>query len=138
MALSREDRAERVLDALRASGFDVELESGLGDRPLRVAISTEAGRSLLRVFGWAATPGGPPGVRADTEYRVQTTRPGGVPFAVAEDSRTLLLGHHEDLHVFAAWPVAGHPNPGSSSSLQVSEATLEEAASDGFAAQPRT
>ena len=87
-----------------------------------------------RIFSWGISHGGK-GRRPD-EYRVQTTRPGDIPL-LDPAVRTLLLGYHEELDVFAAWDVRIHPNPSSSASLQVPLATLRGAAVDGIAAHPR-
>lgn len=57
---------------------------------------------------------------------------------ITSDARTLLLGWHEGLQVFAGYDVARHRKFGWSASLQVREATLEEAAQRGIAAQQRT
>lgn len=128
---------ERLVAALELSGLTVLVESDLRDRPLLLTVRHGGLTQRLRIFLWNATPGGPPGVRAATEFRVQTTRPGDQPLLADETRTTLLLGYHEDLDVFAAWDARVHPNPGSSSSLQVPLEALEEAASDGFASRLR-
>jgi putative restriction endonuclease len=133
MTLSPADLGDRLIEALEATGIEVKAETGIHERPLLLSASGEP----LRVFLWNATPGGPPGVRADTEFRVQTTRPGGVAFLVADGRQSILLGYHEELNVFAAWDVRFHPDPGTSSSLQISLETLEEAAESGFASKSR-
>lgn len=133
MTLSPSELGYRLLDAFSDGGLEVEPDNELHERPILLPAAGEA----LRIFLWNATPGGPAGVRADSEYRVQTTRPGDVPFLVSGGPRTLLLGYHEELGVFAAWDVRFHANPGSSSSLQIPLETLEEAASAGFASNRR-
>jgi putative restriction endonuclease len=60
-----------------------------------------------------------------------------VPFEVDDGRHTLLLGYHEATATFAAWEVRAHPNPGSSSSLQISLETLKRARDEGFASQTR-
>lgn len=87
-----------------------------------------------RVFSWGISHGGRG--RSPDEYRVQATRPGDMPLFDPE-RRTLLLGYHEELDVFAAWDVRMHPNPSSSPSLQVPLPVLERAAAEGFVAYPR-
>lgn len=124
---------DRFVEALRGAGLHVELESDVGARPILATVGGQA----LRVFLWNATAGGPPGVRAEDEFRVQTRRPGSVRFFVNDGRQTLLLGYHSGLAVFAAWDVRRHPNPSISSSLQVPLATLEEANESGFASHRR-
>lgn len=138
MTLARDELTARLEDGLRATGCTVTLETDRDDRPVLLRVAGGFGALTLRAFIWNATPGGPVGVRREGEYRVQTRRPGNVPFLVPGDRTTILLGFHEDLRVFAAWDVRMHPNPGSSSSLQVSLSTLEEAQVQGFASQTRT
>jgi putative restriction endonuclease len=100
------------------------------ERPMRIIINGED----YRVFSWRISHGGRG--RSPDEYRVQTTRPGDIPF-LDPTTRTLLLGYHEQLDVFAAWDARVHPNPSSSASLQVPLATLRSAAVEGIAAHPR-
>lgn len=137
VTLRGEELGERLVAALELSGLTVLVESDLRDRPLLLTVRHGGLTQRLRIFLWNATPGGPPGVRAATEFRVQTTRPGDQPLLADETRTTLLLGYHEDLDVFKAWDARVHPNPGSSSSLQVPLEALEEAASDGFASRLR-
>src|SRR5689334_19047082 len=88
----------------------------------------------LRVFCWNVTSGGQG--RSPDEFRVQTTRPGDVPFHIP-GTQTLVLGYHEELDVFAAWDAEKHPNPSESASLQIPLETLQRAAETGFAARDR-
>jgi putative restriction endonuclease len=88
----------------------------------------------LRVFCWNITHGGGP--RSPDEFRVQTTRPGDVPFLVSGNTN-LLLGYDVDRDVFAAWSAERHPDPSPSASLQVTRETLELAQTSGFASRPR-
>lgn len=131
--LTPTELGERFVEALESAGLGVALESDVGDRPILATVGGQA----LRVFLWNATPGGPPGVRADDEFRVQTTRPSSVPFLVDDGRQTLLLGYHRGLDVFAGWDVRLHPNPSTSSSLQVPLATLKDAKESGFASNRR-
>lgn len=131
--LSPSELGELLVRALRMGGLAVDLESGLGERPILLS----AAGLPLRVFLWNATPGGPAGVRAEDEFRVQTTRPGGVPFLQEGGRQTLLLGYHRALEIFAAWDVRRHPNPSTSSSLQIPLDALQEAADHGFASRRR-
>ncbi len=88
----------------------------------------------FRVFLWNITPGG--ATRSEEEYRVQTRRPASVPLLVPR-RRTLVLGYHDALDVFAGWDPRSHPNPGTSSSLQVPLSSLQEAAVEGIASRTR-
>jgi putative restriction endonuclease len=137
MTLTRAELTARFEDGLQAAGCEVTLETGREERPILLQVRGPFGASSLRAFIWNITPGGPAGVRREGEYRVQTTRPGDAPFLLPGERTTLLLGFHEERMVFAGWDVRLHPNPGSSSSLQVSLSTLEEAGQEGFASQIR-
>jgi putative restriction endonuclease len=135
MALTPSELGRRLVDALAAATDAVTVETDLRRRPLLLSIQAGATSSALRVFAWRIEHGG--ATRSPSEYRVQATRPRAQPFLVDDGRRTLLLGHHERLDVFAAWDVRVHPNPGRSSSLQVSLETLEEAHETGFASRAR-
>lgn len=100
------------------------------DQPMEIVIEDRP----YRVFSWRISHGGRG--RSREEYRVQTTRPGDVPF-LDPDRETLLIGYHEDLDVFAAWDARMHPNPSGSASMQVPLSVLERAAAEGFVAHPR-
>jgi len=88
----------------------------------------------LRIFCWNITHGG--ANRPPDEFRVQTRRPGSVPFLVG-DRTTLVLGYDAGRDVFAAWDAAQHPNPSVSASLQIPRGTLDDAESRGVAAYTR-
>ena len=135
MALSPAELGQRLVDALALSGIDVVPESSLAARPLILRVRIERKTIALRVFIWRITHGG--ATRSEDEYRVQTTRPNQEPFLVSGQSRTLLLGYHEGLDVFAAWSVESHPDPAGSSSLQVSLEELREASESGITSRLR-
>lgn len=136
--LSGTEIARQWINALSRSGLHVRVISDHPRRrPLMLQVTGDSLATTLRVFVWNVTPGGPEGVRAADEWRVQATRPGDVPFEVAGPAQTLLLGFHAELDVFCAWETRAHPNPKSSSSLQVSFETLGRAARDGYASQAR-
>lgn len=105
-------------------GYDVQAQ------PMQIGLAG----GIYRVFSWEISHGGKG--RHPDEYRVQTTRPGEAPFLVP-DERTLLIGYHDGLDVFAAWDVRMHPNPSTSSSLQVRLPVLRKAAEEGLASQQR-
>jgi len=125
-----------VLQSLEASGCPTRLYSAPYSRPLLLETYLDGIPVELRVFVWRITGGG--ASRSGTERRVQTTRPGDQPFLVDGDSWTLLLGFHEESGVFGAWDVRSHPDPGSSSSLQVPIETLEKASVEAVAANLRS
>jgi hypothetical protein len=137
MATNREERVARLLDGLSASGYRPAEAFDPQAQPLDLLVARGRDQLRLRVFSWSATPGGPPGVRARGEMRVQTTRPGRMRLLGSRKELTLLLGYDDRRDVFAAWDARHHPDPGGSSSLQVDAATLDEAAQEGFAAQAR-
>ena len=134
--LSRVALTERLEVALERAGLEVSFDGGRGNRPVLMTVSGSKGFWRLRVFLWN-TRGGGRG-RPPNERRVQTTRPGGVPFLTDDGRTTLLLGYHRRLDVFSTWDVRRHPNPGPSSSLQVDVETLEEANRSGFTSQSRS
>lgn len=135
MVLSGRELGQRLVDAFVASDAAVSVETALHDRPVLLQVRMGTTTVPLRVFVWRITHGG--ASRAADEYRVQTTRPQNQPFLTEDERQTLLLGYHESLDVFAAWDVRVHPNPRSSSSLQVSLDVLQEAREKGFTSRPR-
>lgn len=130
MALTREARIQRFVTGIEDGGGAVAPGFQPAEQPMAININGKD----YRVFSWRISHGGRG--RSPDEYRVQTTRPGDVPF-LDPTIHTLLLGHHDELDVIAAWDSRVHPNPSSSASLQVPLATLKRAAVDGIAAHPR-
>lgn len=137
MPLSHRKLGALLVLSLEHAGLKAEEQTGPDARPLLLRVASPHQTWDLRVFLWNITRGGPAGVRDASEFRVQTTRPANVAFAVDDGRYTILLGYHEATGTFAAWEVRAHPNPGSSSSLQVSLPTLERARDEGFASQTR-
>lgn len=135
MPLKPAEVALRLVDALAASTESLSVATDLRRRPLLLDARIAGVEMPLRVFIWRIEHGG--ATRSPNEYRVQTTRPRAQPLLAAGNRQTLLLGHHEQLDVFAAWDVHKHPNPRRSSSLQVSLETLQDARESGFASQLR-
>jgi putative restriction endonuclease len=121
----------RLIAGIEESGCAVSPGFEPGEQPMELALDGVS----YRVFSWAITPGGRS--RSEAEYRVQTTRPDDMPL-LDPGRRSLLLGYHEELDVFAAWDARSHPNPKSSSSLQVPIALLRAAAAEGIASQARS
>jgi putative restriction endonuclease len=130
MAQSRKARIDRLVRGLEEGGATVDPGYRPQLQPMPITIDAER----CRIFSWGITPGGRG--RPKDEYRVQATRPDNMPFR-DPGWRTLLLGWRQDLDVFAAWDVRMHPNPGSSTSLQVPLSVLRRAAAEGFVAYPR-
>lgn len=130
MAQTRASRIERLRRGVEDGGGAVTPGFEIQAQPMHIGIDGVT----YRVFSWEITPGGKG--RHPDERRVQTTRPGEVPFLVP-DERTLLIGYHDELDVFAAWDVRMHPNPGATSSLQVRLPVLRKAAEEGLASQRR-
>jgi putative restriction endonuclease len=137
MRLSPRRLTEMLVLSLEQAGCSVVVQTDPADRPLLLRVQSLDQVWDLRVFLWNITLGGPAGVRDPLEWRVQTTRPRTVPFDVDDGRYTILLGYHEATGAIAAWEVRAHPNPGASSSLQVSLSTLERARDEGFASQAR-
>jgi len=130
MTHNRTERIERLVQGIEEGGGTVAPGFAPEAQPMQVRIDGES----YRVFSWEITHGGKS--RHPDEYRVQTTRPGQAPFLDPAE-RTLLIGYHDDLDVFAAWDVRMHPNPSTSSSLQVRMPVLRKAAAEGFASMQR-
>lgn len=130
MAQSRKSRVARLVRGIEDGGGAVDPRLRPQDQPMDLIIDGDS----YRVFSWGISHGGRG--RSLNEYRVQATRPGDMPLFDPE-RRTLLLGYHEELDVFAAWDVRMHPNPSKSPSLQVPLPVLERAAAEGFVAHPR-
>jgi putative restriction endonuclease len=130
MTHTREDRIERLVRGVEEGGGTVAPGFDVQGQPMHVGLCGET----YRVFSWEISHGGKG--RHPDEYRVQTTRPGEVRF-LEPGERTLLIGYHDELDVFAAWDVRMHPNPSTSSSLQVRLPVLRKAAEEGLASQQR-
>jgi putative restriction endonuclease len=130
MAQTRKTRIERLLQGIESGGGRIAAGLRVQDQPMGVSVDGDA----FRIFSWAISHGGKG--RSPDEYRVQTTRPNNMPL-LDPGGRTLLLGYHEELDVFAAWDVRVHPNPSSSASLQVPLTVLRRAAEEGFVSHSR-
>lgn len=128
--LSSRELSAVLVAALKGESLSVAPGFDGGSRPMRMRIDGKA----FRVFLWNIRTGG--ATRDVEEYRVQTRRPADVPLLVPR-RRTLVLGYHAELDVFAGWDPRSHPNPGRSSSLQVPLSLLKEGASEGIAARAR-
>ena len=116
-------------------------ESGGGYRVVRSAhpfllyVFDRENSERFRVYIWNITHGGYP--RPPYEYRVQITLPEGESIDVSRPFKTLLLGYDARNKVFAGYNAPRYVHAGSSTSLQIREQFLEQAANDGFAIQSK-
>jgi putative restriction endonuclease len=134
--LSKEDLLRRVCNAIELAGWrPIILQR---DHPFQLIAVSEGNRvQRLLVYIWNVTTGGPPGIRPAGEYRIQLTSV-SPPLRIEPDFRTLLLGWHEELGVFAGFDVQRHVTFSQHSpSIQIREGTLEEASQRGLAFQSR-
>lgn len=137
MALSAEKRdlLARVQEAIQASGWQMIFEAD--DHPCFIRAFRGAEKVRMLVYVWRLTRGGPAGVRPQGEFRIQLT---GVdpPLRKGTGYRTLLLGWHEGLEVFAGFDISRRPQAwGRSPSVQVRQSALEQASRTGFGVYPR-
>jgi len=131
------DLVDRLLTGLLACGLRLQLGSDLDTRPASVLLRSKTRELDLILYVWRCTHGGPPTVRAEDEWRVQTTRPDPGPLRRSPATRTVLAGYWEEGNVFVFWNPDLHAAPGTSSSLQVGESTLQDAQKDGWSIQDR-
>ncbi len=125
---------QRVEEAITASGWNFLFATGTGTHPFKLRIFREAESYSLLIYIWSLTHGGGT-ARPQNEYRIQMT---GVdfPLQTSDDFRTLVLGWHEELTVFAGFDVHKHRRSTSRSpSIQVHFDTLKEAAQRRLAFQ---
>lgn len=113
------------------TGWTVTPLSARGEHPFRFEMARGSVRHRVRAYIWNISHGG--GARRPrNEYRIQITRvsqfepePGGI---------TLILGWSEAFGVFAGFDINHHAQPlGSSPSIQIGAAALEEAGREGMA-----
>jgi putative restriction endonuclease len=132
--LLKSELLERVEEAIHASGLSLLYEADPSLHPFRIRIFNEELVFSIAVYIWSLTHGGGP-KRPRHEYRIQMT---GVdfPLAVSPNFKTLLLGWHEGLGVFAGFDVRRHRvSQSRSPSIQVYIETLEQAQQNVFAFQ---
>lgn len=129
--LSKRDLFDRVVEAIRASGWSVMFLPTPVDPSIRLRIYNGSESYNVRVYIWNVTHGG--GSRRPAwEYRIQNT--GVNEFATEPDFKTLILGWYAPQAVFAGYDYNKHAGPhGSSPSYQVSQEALESAAANLFA-----
>lgn len=111
----------KILDAVAQSGANMFVQNA--SHPFRISVWNEYQAKVLRIFIWNITRGGPPTVRAATEYRIQLTGIGR-SLDLPEGMDTLLLGWSEEYGVFVAYEVRRHLRFGSSPSIQIDQKYL--------------
>jgi putative restriction endonuclease len=125
--LSKRALLQRVEEAILSSGWSFLFATGGVTHPFKLRIFREAESYSLLIYIWSLTHGGG-AARPKNEYRIQMT---GVDFPLqsAAGFRTLVLGWHEELGVFAGFDVQKHQRSTSRSpSIQIHFDTLKEAA----------
>lgn len=131
--LAKQDLLQRVLEAVRASGWNAIVLSQA--QPFRLSIFDSNTTLVVLCYIWNMTHGGYP--RNPNELRIQIT---GVDlFRIEADVKTLLLGWSEDERMFAGFDVTKHriSMKGRSPSLQVRRETLQTAKIKDFFPQIR-
>ena len=133
--LRKPELLEKVLDALRSSGWCVQLRNSMDDHPLEIDISRDDEADSLIIYIWNITHGG--ATRSPDEYRIQIT---GVtsPLRTRRGAKTLLLGWYEDTGTFVAFDPLHRQTFGYSPSAQVSLTKMREAQEHGLSLQEKT
>jgi putative restriction endonuclease len=132
--LSKHALLDRIKEAVYASGWNLLYEADPSIHPFRLRIFKEDTSLSILVYIWSLTHGGG-AARPAHEYRIQMT---GVkfPLSISRDYKTLLLGWHERLGVFAGFDIQRHRLSRSRSpSVQIYLETLENARQRRFAFQ---
>ena len=100
------------------------------EHPAHYALFRDEQRVVVRVYIWNLTPGGKN--RPLDEWRIQAT--GVDEFEREESGKTLILGWEGTREVFVGFDLRKHRGRiGHSPSIQLREAALDDAASNGFA-----
>jgi len=129
VALSLKQLLEQVLRAIDESGWRALILDSR--KPFRLRVFRGDDKFFdVRIYLWNCTHGGGT-ARAADEYRVQLT---GVVPNTAPGETTLLLGWHPGYGVFVGFDINKHKGQASQSpSIQVKEATLQNAHTHAFA-----
>ena len=128
--------------AIQESGWSFLHLSPRREHPARYRIFRDATGHRIRVYVWNLSHGG--GARRPVhEYRIQITGiegpTGSQQFQPEIGGKTLILGWWDDVGVFAGFDYTFHSAPlGSSPSIQIGEAALHAAHTDGFAPHNRS
>ena len=125
----------RFSDDLETYGARVFIEHLTERRPARIRVNAGEMSTDCILFLWTVTPGGPPGVRKESEYRIQAT---GVEYFELEPGwRTIVGGWDPSREVWAFWDVRRHTrfSKGGSSGLHIQLPVLERAGFNGIEAE---
>jgi hypothetical protein len=129
--LTKSELFQRFRSGIEATGWDVEILSAEGAHPMEAVVTRGRTRLRLRTYIWNLSHGGRS--RSASEFRIQVTSGVG-QFEKKAGEQTVILGWGNAFGVFAAFDYDSHSAAlGSSPSLQINKATLEEAASLGIA-----
>lgn len=99
------------------------------EHPFKVKIFNDVKSYFVKIIIYNVTHGGG-SKRASNEYRIQVKEP-----SIDREAgyKTLILGYHEALQVFAGWDISKHLGaPGYSASFQIRVENLEQAFISGF------
>ena len=120
----------RVERAIIEGGWRYLPLSSPNEHPVRYSVYRDEQRIVVRVYIWNLTRGGKN--RPLDEWRIQIT--GVDEFQRVESDKTLILGWDDEREVFVGFDVRKHPGPiGSSASIQLREAALDNAVANGLA-----
>lgn len=125
---------DELIRALEADGWSVRQVTTSQPYVLEIRRGEEAKR--LRVYIWNVTPGGPSGVRPTGEWRIQKMV--HEPLTIHGTASTLLLGWNPGRRVFVSWNPRVHQQASYSTSIQVPQEVLDEAATEGLAVHHRS
>lgn len=134
--LDKKELFTKILDAIAASGWNVQPLTSLNSNPLQIRISNKDIQGNLVTYVWNITHGGK--TRSEDEFRIQIT--GVQSLSFEENSKTLLLGiaNVDGNDVFVAFNPFKHKTFGFSPSIQVNKKTLTSAIQEGVAFQEKS
>jgi len=123
-------------DDLETFGARVFIEQLTKHRPARIRVNTGDTSTDCILFLWTVTPGGPPEVRSETEFRIQATNVED-GFALEPGWRTIVGGWDPVREVWAFWDVRRHTrfSKGGSSGFHIQLPVLEKASFNGIDAE---
>ncbi len=132
--LSKTALLDRIMEAVYASGWNLIFEGAPSHHPFQLRIFKADKSIAATVYIWSLTHGG--GVaRPQDEYRIQMTHV-DFPLLLSSSYKTLLLGWHEELRIFAGFDVLKHLLSRSRSpSIQIRLNTLKKAQKNRFSFQ---
>jgi putative restriction endonuclease len=133
LILSKKEMFEVVLKNFREAGWNISRCSNINKSPLKVTLTSGDKAESLLIYIWNISHGGKS--RSEDEYRIQIH---GKSLEIGEDFKTLLLGYHTELNVFAAFNAFRHRRFGRSPSVQIKKSILQSAVEHGVAFQTKT